>query len=141
MSDLSALIARLERATGPSNDLDEAIAAVALTPDGVDRLVAVPGASAPVQMYRYPDGSRGSARRFSHSLDAALTLVPEGWTVARINQNDDRTWAVELRRGFLTSYTAVVFGSKEHKDPTPALGVCVASLRARQPAPPPQEGT
>jgi hypothetical protein len=72
-----------------------------------------------------------NAKRYTGSIDDALTLVPKGWTVARINQNDDKTWACELREGFLTSYNRVVFGGDKHKDPSAAIALCIASLRAR----------
>ncbi len=69
---------------------------------------------------------------YTSSIDAALTLVPEGWTVARINQNDNYTWACELRKGHLTSFDKVVFGGKKHADPTPAIALVIAALRARK---------
>lgn len=61
-------------------------------------------------------------------LDAALMLVPEGWTVATISQNDDKSWFAELREGFLTSYNRVALSPV--KSSTPAL--CIAALRAQQ---------
>lgn len=71
------------------------------------------------------------ARSYSNSLDAALDLVPTGWTVARIGQNDDKTWTAELREGLYFSYSRVVFGPSDHKAPTPALALAIAALKAR----------
>lgn len=76
-------------------------------------------------------------------LDAAMTLVPEGWVVARIGQDDGKRWWAELRHGFITSFDEVVIGENSawapHWDQEPplrgchgaALALCAASLRAR----------
>ncbi len=67
--------------------------------------------------------------RYTASLDAAMTLVPEGWTVANLSQSDTKGWWAELRQGLLSSYDKVVFG-KQLNNATPALALCAASLRA-----------
>lgn len=61
---------------------------------------------------------------------AALMLVPEGWSVG-IHQQDSG-WVVELRRGYNTSYSTVVFSETRpgKRAATPALALCAASLRA-----------
>jgi hypothetical protein len=69
-------------------------------------------------------------RPYTASLDAAMTLVPEGhkWVV---QQNDSdkpgRQHFAELRRGHMTSYDKAfpVWAT------TPALALCAAALRAR----------
>ena len=78
---LSALIARLEKAEGPSRELDAEIALAA----GWTRIEDICGDgtrlgwiwTAPIK-----HGVGALLPRFSASLDAALTLVPEGWTRA-----------------------------------------------------------
>lgn len=132
---LEDLITNLEAATEGNSELNRAIdlllnsGAYVWSPEWYS--------GPPNDYLRWPDPSPGVAKyrnihRYTISVDMALTIVPKGWTVARINQNDDRTWACELRRGYLTSYTAVVFGGKYHKDPTAALAVCKAAINARR---------
>lgn len=127
MTNFDALIARLEVATEGSAGLDAEIAEVVGWKHN-----ASPNPNNPWH-WKAPDG-QGYVHPpfFSRSLDAALTLVPEGWTVARINENDDKTWACELREGYLTSYTHVVFGGEKHKDATAALALCIAALKVRK---------
>lgn len=83
-------------------------------------------------------------RQFVSSIDAALTLVPEGWWVAGLyfchpdfRSENDREWCAELA-GPVT--WAVVdrevgeephFPSKSGTAATPALALCAAALRAR----------
>ena len=69
--------------------------------------------------------------RWTESVDAALSLVPEGWTVASIGQNDDKTWHVELREGYRTSYNRVVIAPDNYKAATPALALATAAMKAR----------
>lgn len=100
MGDLLALAKRCEAATGPDRELDEHIE-FTLLPRGY----ALPGTSLP----------------YTASIDAAMTLVPEGfdWIIARAN-------------GGLTIHAEV--GSREQVfGETPALALCAAALRARDP--------
>ena len=103
------LIAALEAATEPSWELDAEIA----------RAIGAPV---------YPDLR---AHRYTSSLDAALTLVPEGWC-----------WAIEGSR------RAAVYDPSADPEPgsfanpiqmrsgfTPAIALCVAALKARDAAP------
>lgn len=63
------------------------------------------------------------------SIDAALRLVPAGWTIANFSQGDDGLWWCELREGYLTSYNRVAISAL--KIATPALAVTASALRAR----------
>lgn len=105
---MNDLITRLEHAYGPDRELDRAIHIR-------DGLLGV--------------GMYGDHPRYTASIDAALTLVPEGWTVATICQNDDKSWFAELREGFLTSYNRVALSPV--KSSTPALALAAAALKAR----------
>lgn len=129
-SDHGELIARLESATEGSRGIDTEIHCFI---HGW-RLIEVDARSGAFawehKAQEFVSGPLG-APYYTTSVDAALTLVPKGWTTARICENDDKSWAVELREGYLTSYTRVVFGGKNHHDRTPALALCIASLRAR----------
>lgn len=69
---LIELAERCEKARGPDPELDAEIASAVLTDPCEVRLEGSPVA---IQMWRYPDGSVGSALRFTASLDAALSLV------------------------------------------------------------------
>ena len=58
-----------------------------------------------------------------------MTLVPEGWILANIGQNDDKSWYAELREGYRTSYNRVAVS--DLKTPTAALALCIAALKAK----------
>lgn len=68
-------------------------------------------------------------------VNLMLTLVPEGWTVARIGQDDHKLWWVELRQGFATSFDNVVIapahgGLRGCADPVLALGAAILRAKA-----------
>ena len=108
---LLELAERCEAATGPDCVLDAMIdMALNLTPNEAE--------SPPL----------------TASLDAAMTLVPEGWVVGNVQESNPRTeWVVELRRGHLTSYDKVIFSNHEpgRLCKSLALAFCAAALRAR----------
>lgn len=115
---LRALIARVETATGPDLELDAEIALASGW-----RLKFVEGRGC----WRHGDyswtvESGGTPPAYTRSLDAALTLVPEGW-------------GFELRRGHGTSGRATCFcwngKAMAALCTTPALALCSAALRAR----------
>jgi hypothetical protein len=85
------------------------------------------------QAVRWANGDSSDERKtpvYTASLDAALTLVPEGWTFANLSQSDRKGWWCELRQGYLTSYDKVAFGG-QLENASPALAVAAAALRAR----------
>lgn len=107
---MSDLIARLEAATGPDRELDRAIAkALGVMP-----------------LYEMRGQIGGSWPDCTASIDAALTLVPEGWL-----------WQVE----WIGHQTRKRVGNcilwQPHEPAlsgqaaTPALAICIAALRAR----------
>ena len=96
------LIAALEKATGPAFVLDMEIAK-AVNPNATKNTVPLP---------------------YSASIDAALTLVPEGWN-----------WAVFGRLDWPNQNAQVWHPQREASTnngdaPTPALALCIAALRA-----------
>lgn len=98
------LIEKLEKATGPDRKLDSAI---------VDFLVGMPRTAI------------GGDARYTSSIDAALTLVPEG----------ARVW-LELNTADFKPHGAWVGGDYSHRKnysrtATPAIALCIAALRAR----------
>lgn len=125
MADLDDLLDRLSKAPAGSLILD---AEIWCAMSGYE-FVQWDGAGC---VYREPGtGTRGirhaAAREikpFSVSIDAALTLKPKGcgWTVG-----ESITFICE----------AIVFGQDIHKSAeaaTPALALCIAALRAREPS-------
>ena len=95
------LIAALERAEGPSRELDAHI----WKSDGC-RVAPVP--------------------RYTSSLDAALTLVPEGeaWLVGWDDENHANVFV-------LPSPTSRPTGYHAQGAATPAIALCIAALKAR----------
>lgn len=91
------MIARLERASGPDRELDIAITEL---------------------MQGHPVGDRGTYTPYTHSLDAAVTLVPEGFE-----------WSVSSdlpRYGATCGSCAADFAGA-----TAPLALCIASLKGR----------
>ena len=129
------LIARLERATEGSRELDAeiAVAVRSLDTEGDKSLPKWAGKNYPIWRAR-PDGRvecvhtdgtgslNWSPLHYTTSIDAALSLVPEGhdWIVADVNGHVGGT-----------PY-ACVGSKKPHFAETPALALCIAALRARR---------
>jgi hypothetical protein len=99
-SKVQELIARLEAATGPDRDLDVAI---------IDAL--------------FP-GARKFPLEYTASIDAALTLVPEGWRWHLGNTLDGR--------GTAMIWLNPLTGTDEIFAAAPAIALCIAALRARE---------
>lgn len=115
--ELIALAERVEALTGPCHETDKAIlAALGYTWRGMG--------------YWADDDShqwRGPTF-FTERLDAALTLVPEGWKLRQMNFSgpcaDDRKWHLNLRGGSVGQDRFVGRGR------TPALALTAAALRS-----------
>ena len=113
------LIRQIEEATGPDRGLDAEIAlAIGWRLDQ----------SEPRDRWWEPDRSHylDEPPEFTASLDAALTLVPEGIAIWRIGNNDDQ-WEGE------GPFLARCGGPRFTFAATPALALCAAALKARQP--------
>jgi hypothetical protein len=72
---------------------------------------------------------------FTTSLDAAMALVPEGWSIHRLGRRNDcrggfTDWMAELYRA-----SAVVLELPYSRGATAALALCAVALRARFAAP------
>ncbi len=123
---LLALAARCEAAEGPSREMDELIVQASypeldIRRDGPDGTWRAHGSTiGPDCILRVLD--------YTASLDAALTLVPEGagikldrhWTT----RHDGPVWMAAIYTGL-----GDVHASEDR--PTPALALCCAALRAR----------
>jgi hypothetical protein len=148
MTDLTALIERLENAEGPSRELDASIA-VAIG----WKLPQPMGEAKPyLKMPTKADGcavgtywlmqrsgaSLRTAPKFTESIDPAMTLVPEGWDWNLSSNN-----VACICRDYADAF-APVFWSQKFEPPrvswdkrigtvaTPALALSIAALRARQ---------
>lgn len=109
MTDWKGLAARCEQATGPDRRLDRDISE-ALDIGPIYKLRGKIGAS-------WPD--------YTASLDAALTLVPEGWRVRDFGDWEDR-WLITL----MNEDTGEEVKARADAG-LPALALCAASLKAR----------
>lgn len=130
---IDELITKLEKADGPSRELDAEIARAVGYDVRTDR--AMPGRFffEPVKGESWKD-----VPPYVSSIDAALTLAPE---------NDDREYRVVIWTGYRPAarvlyrvpdataeggYAHGALNDWEVRGATPALAVCIASLRARQ---------
>jgi len=143
---IADLIARLEKAEGPSPHLDAEIALAILYPGwvrhphvgnecpdwvqremwpSVEKFLAWRDHNEPVE--------RAIAANYTASIDAALTLVPDGmwWLIGagRIRQKEPLYGAQILRHDPDPPYTSDVIAEGEH-DAGAAVALCIAALRA-----------
>lgn len=122
--ELGELIERLEKATGPNFALECDIArAVGWYEDRVTDEI-----TGPENVWVKPGGRYAAIPpRYTSSLDAALTLVPEGMSVdlqTRNNYCAVAQWDYEQDIG-IPRGTA-------WRTSTPAIALCIAALKARQ---------
>jgi hypothetical protein len=121
------LIKRLEEAREGSRELDEAIA-LAVYPEMERRTVADPITG--TEQVWYLHGTRVRIEPYTTSVDAALTLVPEGWRIAEMKDGiksdrgpycNTRLWC-PANPGLGYAYPG--------NGATPALALCIAALKA-----------
>lgn len=126
---LVELVARLERAEAPGRSFDRDIFRLIGLTEVQERHC---------EMWCKMDGRTDLTREryvetwapdFTKSIDAALTLVPEGYA-----------WCVFSNRHFVLSKTDDYFGATVEtmsvkntvdRKPTPAIALCIAALKAR----------
>jgi hypothetical protein len=118
MSEIGELIERLEKLTGPDREIDADIAA---TVGAFKEKHGLPGGGWVSKGEHY---AVVPAPRYTESIDAAMTMLPEGFR-----------WGLKTsrhRRGyFAETWTAdgkVICGIGDA--PTPAIALCIAILRA-----------
>lgn len=121
MTDLAGLVERLEKATGPDRELDCMIYA------------QVHGWSYPLRgaafIERNEAMKEGNAVHYTSSIDAAMTLVPEGFNWASAPHFDDREFSV------YRPYDGTADHYFDAVAKTPAIALCIAALKARSPQP------
>lgn len=143
--DMGDLIARIERADGPSRELDAEIYHDVLgfcrhsrkeynacqDDTGFDCLDCGADSWGNKSKHPYPlgQGLYDKAPAYTASIDAAMSLVPEEWKLRQINFSapcaDCRKWTLNLFGGSVGQDT---FHAEAH---TPALALCAAALRAQ----------
>ncbi len=117
---ISALIERLEGLSGPDRAVDVEIA-VWKSGFSIDHFrdvinqIGVPGSGWTPQEKEWP--------RYTGSIDAALTLVPEGWQW----QVSNRAPAPHSGRAYINNKQLINTDTAA----TPAIVICIVSLRAR----------
>jgi hypothetical protein len=131
MTDILRLAERCEQATGPDRELDQAIE---LTLPGVlphpdmgrfkadDWAYVISGTGHP----DYEPGQGYASPRYTASLDAAMTLVPDGCREWHCGRN------IKTGKGqaYLLDPATMRTPIYVHGE-TPALALCAAALRAR----------
>lgn len=118
---LNELIAALERAEGPSDELDIACAPYAGWVFA--KCIVSISVGTPRDAWVKTDGSgewRFEPPSFTASIDAALTLVPEGYNALIYPTGAARVWPIKGRRVDDLSYGR-----------SAALALCIAALKAR----------
>ncbi|WP_394659943.1 hypothetical protein [uncultured Novosphingobium sp.] len=133
MNKLLALADRVEKLTGPDRSIDGMIA----------EATGEYPCWAPMQNVRQPelftDGKPGTrarewlAPKFTASLDAAMTLVPEGWgwTVGDKSPDPSLAWCEIDHLPWHEGYGWAVERKLIVQAATPALALICAALRAR----------
>jgi hypothetical protein len=131
MTTLEETLTRLQEATGPDRGLDHDITLLMFpgrfrTSSGYTNR----GAGWCVELENGTDIGMHECARYTASIDAALTLVPEGlaW-MTRGSSADDAA------HPFGTAYVATPgLDLISYPAPTAALALCIAALKARQAA-------
>ncbi len=121
MALMDDLIARLEAASEGSEDLNEAVALATGWEQRWHEMGPVlwhePGMAACLEQ---------SLPTFTISLDAALTLLPEGWWVQHIGHNLGG-WGCRIE----TQGKSIPASVHIPRFKTPALALCITALKAR----------
>lgn len=138
---LDDLIAQLEKAEGPSRELDQAIHLLVLPDDLASKIIRGDmnvhewSLGAGGICWRSDSGSSGGTwpvRHYSSSIDAALTLVPEGgWTL----WHDAENGFFGARVGSVNSDLPFEHLIQGHSAKSPAIALCIAALKARKEQP------
>lgn len=128
----ATLISRLEEAKGPDRELDAEIALAVLSGEIEWRQAQYTGESYPVRKYESRDHVLGFGRdpveSYTASVDAALTLVPSGWSVLFAWNGETSICNIHLKPLGNPSGLWPDAG----KSTNPAIAICIAALKARE---------
>lgn len=126
-ADIDALIARLEDATGPDRELDALLAVASGQFCHIYRTVAG------CFVYRADEQGGQRAPYFTASIDAALMLVPEGCFPSLAKNVRSGVWRAWVATVSCDKWNRPKYNTKDAAEaPTPALAICIASLRVKQ---------
>lgn len=134
-TDYDDLIRRLEQATGPDRELDAAIYEIVV---GLRMYESIYERCGDLCLRYFPDPTGPSYGRLPHytsSLDAALTLVPEGWYVDLIERQSSGAPMSSFGQPGRFMCRVGQWGNSNtdrhglHDDR--ALALCIAGLHAR----------
>ena len=123
----TAIIARLEAATGPDRELDTDIWLM-VEPEATRKIShyvhIASGTPQTLDETRRGDGRLITVPNFTGSLDAAMTLVPEGywWGLHMLGSKDG---------GFSAAVLPEDTHMEWHRGATAHLALCIAALEAR----------
>jgi hypothetical protein len=120
VSEIDGLIERLRKATEPHRELDHEIYRL-------ERAW-----QSPLEPRRLTTDTEYTPL-YTASIDAALTLVPEGWRVSHIGANP--LWAAALMLDCNPKTgrpLCVTNGASDEKSATPAIALCIAAFEARK---------
>lgn len=126
MSDLKALEARLAAAEGPDRELDCWLAFCTGKGKGVALrdVWTSPSSNQKLWMVSHPAGGWFRPERYTSSIDAAVTLVPEGWVYTIIAERPEKIFAHATVCRFQTF-------ENPSAGATAALAIALACIRAR----------
>lgn len=130
MTDIAAIIEKLEAADGPNYAIEVEIFKL-VHPEYQDFIQGRGGLIHPQDGEDVRVQSNVRPPNYTASLDAALNLHAKflpGWTVANIGQDDRKGWHAELRKGCQTSYSTVSLAGAA----TPAIALCLAVMKAKR---------
>jgi hypothetical protein len=145
---MTDLIQRLQDASEGSRELDAAIAVAMRNglPRGSEwalkfpKWEVQPGNKGVVRIIGNVNGNcddisgRFTAPAYSTSIDAAMTLVPEGWVITDVSQrlpcNQNWEWAAVLGK-LVDGEWELANGCSKTAPGSFALALCIAALRAR----------
>lgn len=129
---MEAVVARLLAATGPDRQLDVDIEIAVFNPLGAQFKQYV-------GMIWHSSDRGHVVKRYTESMDAALTLVPEGldYELLHIHSDGPKRGEVKIHlKPYMESKSKDEAYGESHAD---AIAMCIAALRARS-TPTPSEG-
>lgn len=138
---LSEIIKRIEAGeTGRPVEVEIALAVGLWPAHEIDRVVRLPNGGEPIVWFKRIEYSHGDAPgtpAYTTSLDAALTLVPEGWFVRQIDDQSESSRSVGILHW--AELTPPNGWTNERPWPhtlshaaTRPLALCIAALKARE---------
>lgn len=132
---IASIIERVEAASGPGRELDQAIYCAVTAAQGhrINKLVGGELEVWPKRDDRFFTVQPGMVLPYTASLDAAMTLVPEGWgwTVGDKSPEPSLAWCEIDHLPWRKGYAWAVERKLIVQAATPALALCAAALRVR----------